>query len=74
MIEINISTEYIKLGQFLKFQGLISNGSEAKEFLGINEVIVNGVKEQRRGKKLYPKDRVIVNKIEYVVVEVKWYI
>lgn len=58
--KIAIKTEYIKLGQFLKFTGLIDSGSEEKSFLQNNKVLVNEVDEQRRGRKLYPKDKVEV--------------
>lgn len=71
MVEIKIHTEYIKLGQFLKFQGFISNGSEAKNFLEINKIFVNSEIEQRRGRKLYPKDEIEVNKVLYIIIEEK---
>lgn len=56
--EIRIHTEYITLGQLLKFAGIISLGSEEKIFLAENKVLVNGEPENRRGKKLRPGDRV----------------
>ncbi|MDD3382936.1 MAG: S4 domain-containing protein YaaA [Bacilli bacterium] len=62
-----IYTEYITLGQLLKFKGVISSGSEAKIFLGVHEVIVNGAKDNRRGRKLYVGDRVEVLKKEYLI-------
>lgn len=52
MKKIKIVSESINLGQFLKFSGTISNGGEAKFFLEDNDVIVNGVVEKRRGKKV----------------------
>ncbi len=59
--EIKINTEYITLGQLLKKTGLITNGGEAKFFLTINEILVNGEPENRRGKKLRAGDEIIVN-------------
>lgn len=59
--EITIRTDYITLGQFLKLADCISTGGEAKFFLQENSVVVNGVSEQRRGRKLYPEDRVEVD-------------
>lgn len=56
MKEIKISTEYIKLGQFLKFATIIDSGAFAKTFLSENEVLVNGELEDRRGRKLYSGD------------------
>ena len=40
--EIHITTEYITLGQFLKFADIIHEGGEAKRFLAENEILVNG--------------------------------
>lgn len=60
---IFIKTDYITLGQFLKYLGIIGSGSEAKNFLQNNNVFVNNIEEKRRGKKLYPQDLVkIFNK------------
>lgn len=63
---ILISTEFIKLGQFLKFTGVINNGSEAKFFLFSNDVFVNGELENRRGRKIYNGYEVLVNETLYV--------
>ena len=54
--EIFIKNSYIKLGQFFKFVGLISLGSESKFFLENEEVLVNKEVEKRRGRKLYKDD------------------
>jgi ribosome-associated protein len=54
MQEIKISTEYIKLDQFLKFTGELETGGQAKELILDGQVKVNGEVEERRGKKLYP--------------------
>ena len=50
--EIIIKTEYITLGQFLKLADIIESGGEAKSFLAINEVRIDGITDQRRGRKL----------------------
>jgi len=67
MTKIKINTEYITLGQFLKFANIISNGSEAKFFLLENKIFVNGEKENRRGKKLYDGYLVKINENEFQV-------
>jgi len=67
MTKIKINTEYITLGQFLKFANIISNGSEAKFFLKKNKIFVNGEKENRRGKKLYDGYLVKINENEFQV-------
>lgn len=56
MKEIKITTEYIKLDQFLKFSGIVLNGTEAKQFIKNGNVIVNDEVETRRGKKLINGD------------------
>ncbi|WP_020007132.1 RNA-binding S4 domain-containing protein [Salinicoccus albus] len=50
--------EVITLGQFLKHEGIIGTGGEAKLFLAEYEVILNGVPEDRRGKKLQNGDEI----------------
>lgn len=67
MKEILIKTEFIKLGQLLKFIGVIQNGSNAKDFLLSNLVILNETQENKRGKKIYPNSKIIINNIEYFV-------
>lgn len=57
---INITTEYIKLDQLLKFAGLASTGAEAKEMITDMIVSVNGEICTMRGKKLRPGDSVSV--------------
>lgn len=50
--EITITTEYITLGQFLKFADIIGNGGETKSFLAQNEVRIDNELDNRRGRKL----------------------
>ena len=56
MEAIQISDDYIKLGQAMKLAGLVSSGVEAKIVIQNGEVKVNGEIDTRRGKKLYPQD------------------
>ncbi len=60
-IEIKEDKEFITLGQLLKIEGLISTGGEAKLYLLNNTVLVDGVKEDRRGRKLYRNTKVELN-------------
>lgn len=53
---INISSEYIKLDQFLKLADCVSTGGMAKALLQDGAVKVNDEQEERRGRKLYPGD------------------
>lgn len=68
MRKIKIKTEYITLGQFLKFVGVIGSGSEAKLVLENEDVYVNDEKEIRRGRKLYPNYIIRVFNEEYKVI------
>lgn len=46
----------ITLGQFLKHEGIIGSGGEAKIFLREMPVLLNNEPENRRGKKLFHGD------------------
>lgn len=67
MKKIVIRDEYITLGQFLKFTGIIDSGSMAKMFLLENEIYVNGELESRRGRKLYENYVIEVNGESYEI-------
>lgn len=58
MKEFKIKDEYIKLGQLLKAAGIADTGLDAKDMILSGEIFVNGNPEQRRGRKLYPGDKV----------------
>lgn len=60
MKDIKIGTEYITLGQFLKLSDCIATGGHAKFFLQENKVVINGEEDNRRGRKLYPGDKLEV--------------
>lgn len=60
MQEITIKDEYIKLGQALKLAGLVSSGVEAKMLIQDGLVTVNGEVDDRRGRKLYPGDIIVL--------------
>ncbi len=60
MKEVKINTEFIKLDQFLKFEGIVGTGGEAKNIINDGLVKVNGKVELARGKKLYKGDVVEV--------------
>lgn len=61
MQEIKLKTPYITLGQLLKIADEISSGGQAKWYLTEYEVLVNGERDERRGRKLYPGDEVKLN-------------
>jgi ribosome-associated protein len=66
--EIAIRDEVIRLGQLLKLAGVISSGSDAKSLLASELVLVNGEREERRGRQLRPGDTVTVGGEELSVV------
>ncbi len=61
METISISTEFIKLDQFLKFANITENGADAKFLVTNGYVKLNGETEIRRGKKLYNDDIVEID-------------
>jgi ribosome-associated protein len=58
MREVKIDTEFIKLEQFLKFEGIVGTGGEAKNVIQDGLIKVNGNVETARGKKLHKGDLV----------------
>ena len=52
------TTEPIRLDQFLKLSGLVRSGGEAKHLIQESQVLLNGVIETHRSKKLRPGDKV----------------
>lgn len=58
--EVKITTEFIKLDQLLKFANIAESGAMAKEMIADEIVSVNGEICTMRGKKIRPKDSVLV--------------
>lgn len=58
--QIIIKSEFITLGQALKEAAIIDSGGQAKWFLAEVPVSINDEKENRRGRKLYPGDKVTI--------------
>ncbi|GAB4546448.1 MAG: RNA-binding S4 domain-containing protein [Pleurocapsa sp.] len=58
---------YIKLDQFLKWQGIVQTGGEAKFIIKEGSVLVNGETETRRGRKLKQGDRITISDRTYQV-------
>ncbi|SPJ42719.1 conserved hypothetical protein [Leuconostoc carnosum] len=64
---VKITTEYITLTQLLKEENIISSGGQAKYYLMDFPVMLNGEEENRRGKKLYDHDQIIIDGETYVI-------
>lgn len=56
--DVSIGGEMIRLGQFLKFSGLLDSGGDAKEVVIDGYVTVNGEVDRRRGRQLHEGDLV----------------
>lgn len=56
--DISIGGDMIRLGQFLKFSGLLDSGGDAKEAIIDGLVSVNDEEERRRGRQLRDGDLV----------------
>ncbi|MBC8590879.1 RNA-binding S4 domain-containing protein [Wansuia hejianensis] len=68
MIEIKITTEYIKLDQFLKLSQAAQTGGHAKLLISEGIVKVNGEVSTQRGKKIRKGDIVdIVDGDKFIV-------
>ncbi|ALQ34621.1 S4 domain-containing protein YaaA [Fusobacterium hwasookii] len=65
--KVKISTEFIKLDQFLKWLAVVESGSEAKQVILDGMVKVNGDVEIRRGRKIYPEYKVEIFDKIYIV-------
>ena len=66
-IQLKSDQEFITLQSLLKITDIISTGGMAKVYLMENEVLVNGELEDRRGRKLYPGDKVEVEGRTFVI-------
>lgn len=64
---ININTEFITLGQLLKMLDIANSGGEIKHLIKTLDIKVNGTIENRRGKKLYKGDIVIIDGKSYTI-------
>ena len=66
---IQITTEFIKLDQLLKFANLVGTGGDAKLAIQDGLVTVNGEVCTMRGKKIRPGDRVELGGEVALIVE-----
>ena len=64
MRDVVITTDTIRLGQFLKLADMVDVGSDVKDLLADGEVLVNGEDETRRGRQLVRGDVVSVGDTE----------
>ena len=60
MREVKITKEPVELYKILKFEGIVTSGGEAKALISNGQVLVNGVVETRKRKKIMSGDSVEV--------------
>jgi ribosome-associated protein len=58
VIEVPIDTNMIRLGPLLKLAGVGESGGDTKALIAEGGVYVNGERETRRGRQLFPGDLV----------------
>ena len=61
IIKLKDNEPFITLQSVLKITGLVATGGMVKIFLAETEVLVNGERENRRGRKLYSGDLIQVS-------------
>ena len=66
-VSLKENEEFITLQSLLKITGVIPTGGMAKAFLTENVVLVNGERENRRGRKLYSGDEIKLLKAVFVI-------
>ncbi|SDQ89013.1 RNA-binding S4 domain-containing protein [Microbacterium sp. cf332] len=54
--DVSIGSDGIRLGQFMKFAGLLDSGGDVKEAIIDGFVMVNGEVDRRRGRQLQHDD------------------
>ena len=57
----------MKLDQFLKFIGAVQTGGQGKMVIMSGKILVNGIVEKRRGRKLIDGDQIIFDNETYIV-------
>ena len=57
----------MKLDQFLKWVGIVQTGGEAKLIIRSGNLLVNGIVETRRGRKLVEGDKIVFDNETYIV-------
>ena len=67
IVEVEITTEFIKLDQLLKFSGIAESGGFAKDIILNEEVSVNNEICTARGKKIRKGDKVTLDEIEIII-------
>lgn len=74
MNEIIITKEPVELYKILKFEGMAGSGGEAKAFIDQGRVLLNGIVETQKRKKIVCGDILEFNKQEFKIVTEKTFL
>ena len=66
-VTVEITTEFIKLQDAMKFANIVYSGGEAKALIQEGEVMVNGEVCTMRGKKLREGDKFTFDGVTYLI-------
>lgn len=58
MKDVFINKEPVELFKILKFEGITSSGAEAKDMIAAGSVLVNGIIEKQKRKKMIAGDTI----------------
>jgi ribosome-associated protein len=61
MKDVLINKEPVELFKILKFEGIASSGAEAKDLIAAGTVLVNGITEKQKRKKMVSGDTIEMN-------------
>ncbi len=61
MKDVYINKEHVELFKILKFEGIASSGAEAKDMIAAGTVLVNGIIEKQKRKKMVSGDTIELN-------------
>ncbi len=67
MNDIFINREPVELFKILKFEGIASSGAEAKDMIAAGTVLVNGIIETQKRKKMVAGDTIELNGAIFVL-------
>ena len=67
--KVLITSDFITLGQLIKYVGIVQNGGQVKAFLAENAPRINGELDQRRGQKLFEGDKIEIDSKKYIIVK-----
>jgi ribosome-associated protein len=68
MPEIQINKEPVELYKILKFEGLASSGAEAKQMISSGLVLLNGIVELQKSKKIMAHDVLTIDTENYQII------